>query len=310
MKIIFMGTPDFAVPCLKKLVEEGHDVPVVFTQPDKPKGRGHKMLPPPVKQAAEELGIEVVQPLSLKKGEDAEKSLEIINKISPDLIVVVAFGQILPKTVLDAPKFGCINVHASLLPKYRGAAPMQWCILNGEKKTGVTTMMMDVGLDTGDMLLKSEVEIGENETLSELHDELSVCGSKLLIETIKKLESGKIERTPQNDSESTYSPMITKDMSLLDFNESAQSVHNRIRAITGFAFLDHRRIKILGSVLTGRKSNETPGTVCSPEDFSVVCGDGEVITFTEVQPEGGKRLKTADFLRGNKLEKGAVLRSE
>lgn len=310
MKIIFMGTPDFSVPCLKKLCLEGHEVAAVFTQPDKPKGRGHKMLPPPVKQAAEELGIEVYQPVSLKKGEDAEKSLEIINKIAPDLIVVVAFGQILPKTVLDAPKFGCINVHASLLPKYRGAAPMQWCILNGEKKTGVTTMMMDVGLDTGDMLLKKEVEIGENETLSELHDDLSQTGAELLIETIRSIENETITRTPQNDSESTYSPMITKDMSLIDFKESAQSVHNRIRAITGFAFIDHKRIKLLGSCLTGKKSDETPGTVCSAEDFSVVCGDGEVIRFTEVQPEGGKRLKTADFLRGNKLEKGTVLESE
>lgn len=200
MNIIFMGTPDFAVPCLKALIDSGENVTAVFTQPDKPKGRGYKLAPPPVKDLALTYNIPVYQPLSLKKGEDAEASLKIIKELSPDLIVVVAYGKILPKAVLDAPKYYCINVHASLLPKYRGAGPIQWSVLNGEKVTGVTTMLMAEGVDTGDMLLSSSLEIGENETASELHDRLSVLGAELLLETVKGVKLGSITPIPQDDS--------------------------------------------------------------------------------------------------------------
>lgn len=307
MNIVFMGTPDFAVPCLKALAESGEKISAVFTQPDKPKGRGYKMIPTPVKSAALEMGTEVYQPISLRKGEDAEHSLSVLKEINPDLIVVVAYGQILPEEILDLPKYGCINVHGSLLPEYRGAAPMQWCLLNGEKKTGVTTMMMDKGLDTGDMLLKREIEISENETLAELHDRLARCGAEVLIKTIEALRKGTLVRTPQDDEKSTYSPMITKNMSLIDFSDTAQNIHNRIRAITGFAFINEKRLKIFRSELTGKKSNENPGTVIEvSSDFLVVCGDGEIIRFTEVQPEGSRRMKASDYLRGSKLQPGSV----
>lgn len=305
MNIVFMGTPDFAVPCLKALADAGECIKAVFTQPDKPKGRGYKMIPPPVKAAAQEMDIPVYQPLSLRKGEDAEQSLAVLKEINPDLIVVVAYGQILPEEILNLPEYGCINVHGSLLPEYRGAAPMQWCLLNGEKSTGVTTMMMDKGLDTGDMLIKAEIEIGENETFAELHDRLAECGAETLIKTVEAVKAGTLERTPQDDSKSTYSPMITKNMSLIDFSENAQSIHNKIRAITGFAFLGGKRLKIFRSELAGKKSSAEPGTVTeASSEFLAVCGDGEVIRFTEVQPEGGKRMKAADYLRGSKLQPG------
>lgn len=305
MNIVFMGTPDFAVPSLKALADAGEEIKAVFTQPDKPKGRGYKMIPTPVKTAALEMGAEVYQPLSLRKGEDAEKSLAVLSEIAPDLIVVVAYGQILPEEILNLPKYGCINVHGSLLPEYRGAAPMQWCLLNGEKTTGVTTMMMDKGLDTGDMLLKEEITIGENETLAELHDRLAECGASVLIKTLEALKDGTLTRTPQDDSKSTYSPMITKNMSLIDFSENAAVIHNKIRAITGYAFLNEKRLKIFRSELTGKRSSAEPGTVTeTSSEFLAVCGDGELIRFTEVQPEGSKRMKAADYLRGSKLQPG------
>jgi len=305
LNIVFMGTPDFAVPSLKALSDAGENVTAVFTQPDKPKGRGYKMVPTPVRKAALEMNIPVYQPLSLRKGEDAETAFNILKENAPDLIVVVAYGQILPEEILSLPKYGCINVHGSLLPEYRGAAPMQWCLLNGEKKTGVTTMMMDKGLDTGDMLVKSEIEIGENETFAELHDRLALCGAETLLKTIEKLKNGTLTLTPQDDSLSTYSPMITKNMSLIDFNEPARKIHNTVRAITGFAFLGGKRIKFFRSELTGKKSAEEPGTVTeASSELLAVCGDGEVIRFTEVQPEGSKRMKAADYLRGSKLQAG------
>lgn len=210
MKIVFMGTPDFAVPCLRVLAESDHEIAAVFTQPDKPKGRGYKMIPTPVKVAAEEYGIPVYQPLSLRRGEDAEQSMGILHNIAPDLIVVTAYGQILPKEILELPKHGCINIHASLLPKYRGAAPINWVLLNGEKVTGVTSMQMNEGLDTGDMFIKSSTEIGENETYSELYSRLSVMGGEVLMETIDSLEKGTLTPEKQNDALSCYSPMIKK----------------------------------------------------------------------------------------------------
>ena len=304
-----MGTPDFAVPCLKALAESSENIKAVFTQPDKPKGRGYKLIPTPVKAAATELGIDVYQPLSLKKGEDAEKALSVINSIKPDLIIVVAYGKILPKQILDIPQYGCINVHASLLPKYRGAAPIQWSILNGEKETGVTTMMIAEGLDTGDMLITKKVSIDENETLSELHDRLSQCGAEVLLETLTALKAGNLKRIPQSDTDSSYSPMITKDMSALDFSQPALTIHNKIRAITGYAFINGKRIKIFRSELAGNTDSKDTGLIENISDFSVVCGDGKLIRLTEIQPEGGKRLKSADYLRGNRLEKGMKLQS-
>ena len=207
-------------------MENGHEIPAVFTQPDRPKGRGYKMIPPPVKKCAEEYSIPVFQPLSLRKGEDAEKSMTALREISPELIIVVAYGQILPKEVLELPKYGCINIHASLLPEYRGAAPIQRCILDGKTRTGVTSMMMEEGLDTGDMLIKKELEIGKNETASELHDRLSEMGAEVLLETVKAVENGSLSPVKQDDSLSTYAKMITKDMSALDFSKSAEEIHN------------------------------------------------------------------------------------
>ncbi len=305
MKIVFMGTPDFSVPCLKALAENKYEIPAVFTQPDKPKGRGYKMIPPPVKACALEYNIPVYQPLSLRKGDDAEKTMEILKNISPDVIIVVAYGQILPKEILELPEYGCINIHASLLPQYRGAAPIQRCILDGMKKTGVTSMMMEEGLDTGDMLISAETEIGENETASELHDRLSEMGAKVLIETLKAVENDTLEPKKQDDEKSNYAKMITKDMSLLDFNKSAQEVHNVIRGITGFTMLDGKRLKIYRSCISDRSGE--PGTVIDEKNFTVACGDGRGVTFLEVQYEGSKRMTSDNFLRGRKITKGQKL---
>lgn len=311
MNIIFMGTPDFAVPCLKALIDSGENVTAVFTQPDKPKGRGYKLTPPPVKEVALTHNIPVYQPLSLKKGEDAEAAMKTITELAPDLIIVVAYGKILPKAILDAPKY-CINVHASLLPKYRGAGPIQWSVLNGEKVTGVTTMLMAEGIDTGDMLLSKSTEIGENETASELHDRLSELGAEVLLETIKAVKSDSLTPVPQEDSQSTHAPMLTKDMCPIDFSKSAQEVHNHIRGLSAFpcatTVLDGKRLKIYRSeVVKGLKSDRPCGTIVQAKDFTVVCGDGACVRFTEVQAEGGKRMSTADYLRGKAVQEGTVL---
>lgn len=307
-----MGTPDFAVPCLQALIDNGENVQAVFTQPDKPKGRGYKMLPPPVKSLALTYNIPVYQPLSLKKGEDAENALNILKDLSPDLIIVVAYGKILPKEILELPKYYCINVHASLLPRYRGAAPIQWCVLNGEKETGVTTMLMAEGLDTGDMLLKESVAIGDDETASELHDRLSAVGAELLIKTISAVKVGTITREKQEDSLSNYASMITKDMCPIDFSLPAQQIHNKIRGLSAspcaVTMLNGKRLKIFKSTMSDKKKYDlAAGTVVNEKDFTVVCGDGYTVTFTEVQSEGGKRMKVSDFLRGNHIEKGICL---
>lgn len=312
MNIVFMGTPDFAVPCLQALIDNGENVQAVFTQPDKPKGRGYKMLPPPVKSLALTYNIPVYQPLSLKKGEDAENALNILKELSPDLIIVVAYGKILPKKILELPRYYCINVHASLLPRYRGAAPIQWCVLNGEKETGVTTMLMAEGLDTGDMLLKESVAIGDDETASELHDRLSAVGAELLIKTINAVKAGTITREEQDDMLSNYASMITKDMCPIDFSLPAQQVHNKIRGLSAspcaVTMLNGKRLKIFKSTMSDKKKYDlAAGTVVNEKDFTVVCGDGYTVTFTEVQSEGGKRMKVSDFLRGNHIEKGICL---
>ena len=308
MKIVFMGTPDFAVPCLRKLAESGHEVAAVFTQPDKPKGRGYKMIPTPVKSAALEYGIEVYQPLSLRKGDDAAEAMRILNDIAPELIVVTAYGQILPKEVLELPKYGCVNIHASLLPKYRGAAPINWVLLNGEKETGVTSMQMSEGLDTGDMLIKKSTEIGENENYEELYARLSEMGGEVLMETIAAIENGTLSPEVQDDSLSCYSPMIRKEMSALDFSKSAKEIHDTIRGVTGFAMLEGKRIKVYRSVISDNIAPDAAnGSIVNTDNFTVKCGDGKCVTFLEVQPEGKKRMATADFLRGKKLTKGEKL---
>ena len=311
MNIVFMGTPDFAVPCLKALINSGENVQAVFTQPDKPKGRGYKLTPPPVKELALTHNIPVYQPVSLKNGEDAETTMKVLNALSPDLIIVVAYGKILPKAILDLPKY-CINVHASLLPKYRGAGPIQWSVLNGEKTTGVTTMLMAEGLDTGDMLISEAVEIGENETASELHDRLSVLGAEVLLKTIQAVKDNTLTPTKQDDSLSNYAPMLTKDMCAIDFSKSAQEVHNQIRGLSSFpgamTMLNGKRLKIYKSICTADISDQIAGTIVNPDTFTVVCGDRKCVQFVEVQLEGSKRMNTSDFLRGKSIEKGTILK--
>lgn len=311
MKTIFMGTPDFAVPCLKALAESSHEVAAVFTQPDKPKGRGYKMIPTPVKTAALEYGLPIYQPLSLRKGEDAENATKVLRELAPDVIVVTAYGQILPREILELPKYGCINIHASLLPKYRGAAPINWVILNGERETGVTSMQMSEGLDTGDMLIQRSTFIGENETYQELYSRLSEIGAEVLTETLTAIENGTLVPEKQDDSLSCYSPMITKEMSLLDFSKTAAEVHNTIRGVTGFAILGGKRLKVFASMLTGESADSAVnGEITDTVHFGVKCGDGKIIRFLEVQPEGKKRMKVQDFLRGNKLTAGTILNQE
>ena len=228
MRIVFMGTPEFAQASLQKLIETGHNIVGVFTQPDKPKGRGYKLVAPPVKELALEHNIPVYQPEKMKDG----TALSILKELNPDLIAVVAYGRILPKDILELPKYGCINVHGSLLPKYRGAGPIQWSVIDGEPVTGVTTMYMGEGLDTGDMILKKETPIGENETYGELHDRLKEIGAEALVETIALIEQGKAPREKQDDSLSSYAPILDKKIAKLDFNKPAQQLHNLIRGLS------------------------------------------------------------------------------
>ena len=308
MDIVFMGTPEFAVPCLERLISDGHNVKGVFTQPDKPKGRGHKMQFPPVKECAVEAGIPVYQPLKMKDGE----AISILENLKPELIIVVAYGKILPKEILDYPKYGCINMHASILPRYRGAAPIQWSVLNGEKISGVTAMQMDVGLDTGDMLLTKTVEIGENETAGELHDKLSVLGAEVMSETIDLLLKGELKPEKQDDSESNYAPMLSKDLCPIDWNESAQKVHNKVRGLSPWpvatAKLGEKTIKIHKTAVYGR-CNATPGeVVVSDKKLVVACGESTSVEIIVLQTEGKKAMNASDFLRGNPIEKGIILK--
>lgn len=295
MRIVFMGTPDFAVPCLKALIEDGNEIVGVFTQPDKPKGRGYTLTPPPVKVTALENGIEVFQPSTLKDG----KAFEILKKLNPEMIIVVAYGKILPKEIIELPPYGCINVHASLLPEYRGAAPIQWAVLDGKKKTGVTAMYMDVGLDTGDMLMKSETEIGENETADELHDRLSALGAELIVKVVHSAKDGTLKREKQDDTKSCYAKMLTKEMSKIDFSKSAQEIHNQVRGLNSWpsavAVLNGKKIKIHRTV-TADGSGEA-GQVLSLSPFVVACGTGAV-EILELQPEGKKKMSAQSFVNG------------
>ncbi len=308
MKILFMGTPEFAVPCLEALINSEHQVVGAVTQPDKPVGRGHKLTPPPVKKCAVENGIEVFQPETLK---DFVFKPEL-ERLNPDLIIVVAYGKILPEYILNFPKHGCINMHASLLPKYRGAGPIQWSVINGEKKTGITSMQMEKGLDTGDMLLKCETEIGEYETADELHDRLMVMGADLLIETIKCLEAGTLKPEKQNDAESSYAPMISKETARIDWTKSAKEI---ICLICGMNSWPVAHTLYMGEVMKayratlGGLGKGTPGEILSADEkgICVMCGDGATIVITDVQFTGSKQMKVRDWLNGHKIQIGGIL---
>ena len=306
MRIIFMGTPEFSVPCLQALINSNNEVVGVFTQPDKPKGRGYEMTPPPVKVCATENNIPVFQPVSMRNGE----ALEIINSLNADLIIVVAFGKILPKEILESVKYGCINIHASLLPKLRGAAPIQWSIINGEAETGVTSMQMDVGLDTGDMLIKKSINITEDMNAGELHDALSVMGAEVLIETINNIDNLKPEK--QIDELSNYAPMLSKELCPIDFSKSAQEVHNKIRGLSPWPVattkIDGKNYKIHKSHILSEKIEGKIGEVVDNNNRLVVmCGDGNCIEFLEIQAEGKRKTDTASFLRGRKIDKGTII---
>ena len=310
MKILYMGTPDFAIPTLKALYESGEEIVGVVTQPDKPKGRGYTLTPPPVKAWALEKGLEVYQPASCKD----EAFAQLLQELAPELIVVVAFGKILPKNVLDFPKYGCINVHGSLLPKYRGAAPMQRAIIDGEKVTGVTIMYMDVGLDTGDMLYKSEVEIAEDDNFEDIHDKLSVCGADALIETVKLIKEGKIVREKQDDSLSTYAAKIEKSDCLIDFSKSAEEIHNLIRGLSPIPLTfthtaDGKLLKITSARIVDREYvGKTAGEVLALDgEIVVACAKGK-IALTGVLPEGKGRMSAGDFIRGRKINIGDILK--
>lgn len=300
-----MGTPDFAVEPLKALIENNYDVCGVVTQPDKPVGRKAVLTAPPVKVVAQDAGIRVYQPQTLKNGE----GIEILKETNPDVVIVVAYGKILPKDFLDFPQYGCINIHGSLLPKYRGAAPIQRCVLDGEKYAGVTSMQMDVGLDTGDMLLKMQTEIGENETSGELFDRVAVMGAELLIKTLVALENGELKPEKQNDAESNYAAMLDKTMSPVDWNKPAQIVHNQIRGLdpwpVALTYLDGKTLKLFSSELSKELNGGKAGEAKALKNgLAVFCGDGKAVVIKEVQFEGKKRMNAADFLRGHPLAEG------
>ena len=300
MRIVFMGTPDFAVPCLQRLIDTGHEVAGVFTQPDKPKGRHGTLTPPPVKELALKYDIPVFQPVKMKDG----TALEMLRSVSPELVIVVAYGKILPPEILHLPEYGCINIHASLLPELRGAAPIQWAILNGFDKTGVTSMQMDEGLDTGDMLIKAEIPIGENMNAEELHDALSALGADVMEKTISALIEGKL--VPEKQSgESSYASMLSKDLSPIDWNKSALEVHNHIRGLYGWpcasAKLGGKTVKIHRSVIDG-ETDKKPGEIIQKDGcLKVACGDGRAIGILSLQAENKKSMSTADYLRGNPI---------
>lgn len=307
-RIIFMGTPEFAVPALRALHENGQDVALVVTQPDRPKGRGRKVIPPPVKEVAVSFGYEINQPASIRTDEFADH----MAKYKPDIIVVVAYGHIIPKNILAIPKIATINIHASLLPKYRGPAPIQWAIINGEKETGVTIILMDEGLDTGDILLSSKVEIFPDDTSGTLHDRLSALGADLLIQTIKSFETGNINPIPQDNTQATYAPILKKNDGRMNWEMPAQTLEAFIRGMTpwpgAFTFHDNKRLKIFKARSIIIDTVETPGTVIKrfPDELCVATGKG-VLSLIKIQSESGKRLLVKDFLRGYKIPPGTVL---
>ena len=309
MNIVFMGTPDFAVPSLKALIREGYEVAGVFTQPDRPKGRGNKMLPSPVKQAAMEAGIPVFQPVRIRRD-----GVEDLKALKPDLCVTAAFGQILSQEILDIPPLGNINVHASLLPKHRGAAPIAYAIMGGDKEAGVTTMFMDAGIDTGDMLLQEKTEIGESETCGELTARLSGIGAELLIRTLKELEAGTLTRFAQDEAKMTYDPMLEKGMGIADFTADADLLRGRINGLNPWPCvsvpMNGERLKLLRAVRA--EGAGEPGTVITADPkggLVIACGSGAVRVL-EVQAPGGKQMKAEDYLRGHGIPAGTDLKED
>lgn len=306
MRIVFMGTPDFSVPCLQALIDDGHDVCAVFTQPDKPKGRHGVLSAPPVKELALKYDIPLYQPDSLKN--DEIKSF--FASLGADLAIVVAYGKILPEEFLNAPKYGCINMHASLLPKLRGAAPIQWSIINGEKRSGVTAMQMDKGLDTGDILLSESVEIRDDETAQELHDELSVLGAQVMRKTLLMLQKGVLSPIRQDDSQSTYAPILTKELSAIDWQKSALQIHNQIRGLYPWpgasAVLNGKTLKIHSAKLLGKTQGEPGEVVFNDHRLCVACGDGNAVELLVIQAPGKKAMPVTDYLRGNPVVLGTI----
>lgn len=309
MRIVFMGTPDFAVSSLRALAEAGHEVCGVFTQPDKPKNRGMKLQQSPVKQCALELGLPVYQPAKLRDGE----ALSILRTLKPDLIAVAAYGKILPVDILELPPLGCVNVHSSLLPKYRGAAPINWAILNGEEETGVTIMYMAEGMDTGDILAQAGTPIDINENAAQLFDRLADMGGSLLVDTVRDLELGKARPVPQDESLATYASMLSREQSPMDWTRTARQLHDQVRGLypwpAATAVLDGVRCKILGTALTGETVNKRPGTVLQADKkgLRVACGDGGTLEISELQPDGKKAMAASAFLLGHPIPVGIIL---
>lgn len=310
MRILYMGTPAFAVPSLEALIADGHQICGVFCQPDKPVGRHQNRLqPPPVKEVAQAKGIPVYQPVKLRDG----AALEIIRSLDPELIVVAAYGRLLPDEILDYPARGCINVHSSLLPKYRGAAPINWAILNGERETGVTIMYMASELDAGDVITRRATPIGPNETAEELFARLAVLGAELLTDVLQSMEEGTVSRTPQNDAAATYAPMLNRELSPMQFTLTAARLHDQVRGLVPWpvatAEIGGVRCKVFSTVIIDTVTDQAPGTVliAGKEGLWVACGGGTVLELRELQPDGGKRMAAADYLRGHSLEVGKAL---
>lgn len=309
MKVIFMGTPEFAVPTLENLYKKGYDIELVITQEDKPKGRGKKLLPTPVKEKALELGLQIYQPKNINDSE----SVDIIKNISPDFIIVVAYGQILRIDILKIPKYGCFNVHASILPKYRGAAPINWAILDGEKETGVSIMKIEEGLDSGDTLLIGRIEILEDDDFITIHDKLSDLGGELMIDAMEDLVEEKAVLSPQNHELSTYAPMIYKDLGRIDWNKSAKDIFNMVRGLKpwpiAFSYYGDEIIKIHQVTFNEDKLDIPSGTIVevSKKGINVAVGDGQII-IEKLQFPGKKVLTVAQYLAGNDIEEGKVLK--
>ena len=309
MKIVFMGTPEFAVPSLKALVGAGHEICGVFTQPDKPKNRGMKLQEPPVKEYALSIGLPVFQPAKVRDGE----ALGILQALNPDLIAVAAYGKILPVDILALPRLGCVNVHSSLLPKYRGAAPINWAILNGEDETGVTIMYMAEGMDTGDILTQAKTPIGLNENAARLFFRLADIGAGLLVETVAALEAGKVSPVPQDSARASYAPMLSKEQSPLDWTRSARQLHDHVRGLypwpSALMVLDGIRCKVLQTALAGESGGKTPGTVLQADKkgLRVACGDGQALDILELQPNGKKAMSSPAFLLGHPVSLGTIL---
>lgn len=308
MRIAFMGTPDFSVDCLKALVASDHEIVGVFCQPDKPVGRKQELTPPDVKVEALKHGLKVFQPVSLRNG----KGTEILEEIKPDLVVVVAYGKILPHDFLVYPKYGCINIHASILPKYRGASPIHYAVLNGDSETGVTAQQMNDGVDTGDILHIKKCPIGINDTTERMYEILAPLGAETLMETIEMLEKGELNPIVQDESQATHVGLLTRDMSTIDWDKSAFEVHNKIRGLYSWpgasTSLNGKTLKIHSAVLSDKKGNNKPGEVIDSNGRLIVCcGDGKCVELKTVQLEGKKRMEVSAFLNGYPIEKGTVL---